>query len=125
MKKEYDFSKGRRGSVVPVPPGKLRITIRIDRDVLEWFKAKVDAAGGGNYQTMMNDALRQVMTGERQPLEASLRRVMREELAAYGKPSRSKPKSPKPRSLVAVSRPRGLRSRRCGGSGSSDSMRNS
>ena len=96
MKKGYDFSKGRRGPVVPVPPGKLRITIRIDHDVLEWFKAKVDAAGGGNYQTMMNDALRQLMMSERQPLESSLRRVVREELAAYGKRGRSKPTSPKP-----------------------------
>ena len=84
MKKEYDFSKGKRGPVIPLPPGKLRITIRLDQDVLEWFKARVDAAGGGNYQTMMNDALRQFMVSERQPLEASLRRVVREELAAYG-----------------------------------------
>jgi hypothetical protein len=58
MKKEYDFSKGKRGPVIPLPSGKLRITIRLDQDVLEWFKARVDAAGGGNYQTMMNDALR-------------------------------------------------------------------
>jgi hypothetical protein len=85
MTKEYDFSKGKRGPVIPLPPGKLRITIRLDQDILEWFKARVDAAGGGNYQTMMNDALRQFMVSERQPLEASLRRVVREELAAYGK----------------------------------------
>lgn len=95
MKKAYDFAKGTRGPVIPVPPGKLRITIRIDQDILEWFKAKVDAAGGGNYQTMMNDALRQLMVSERQPLEASLRRVVREELAAYGKRGRSEQKSPK------------------------------
>jgi hypothetical protein len=85
MKKEYDFSKGKRGPVIPLPSGKLRITIRLDQDILEWFKARVDAAGGGNYQTMMNDALRQFMMSERPPLEASLRRVVREELAAYGK----------------------------------------
>jgi hypothetical protein len=85
MKKEYDFSKGKRGPVIPLPPGKLRITIRLDQDILEWFKGKVDAAGGGNYQTMMNDALRQFMMSERHPLEASLRRVVREELAAHGK----------------------------------------
>jgi uncharacterized protein (DUF4415 family) len=85
MKKEHDFSKGKREPVIPLPAGKLRITIRLDQDVLEWFKARVDHAGGGNYQTMMNDALRQFMASERQPLEASLRRVVREELAAYGK----------------------------------------
>ena len=67
MKKEYDFSKGRRGAVVPLPPGKMRITIRLDKHILEWFKATVDAAGGGNYQTMMNDALREFMTSKRQP----------------------------------------------------------
>jgi uncharacterized protein (DUF4415 family) len=91
MKKEYDFSKGKRGAVVPLPPGKLRITIRLDKDILEWFKATVDAAGGGNYQTMMNDALREFMTSKRQPLEHSLRRVVREELAAY-RTKRRKPR---------------------------------
>ena len=93
MKKVYDFAKGKRAPVIPVAPGKLRITIRIDQDILEWFKAKVDAAGGGNYQTMMNDALRQLMVSEHPPLEASLRRMVREELAEYGKRSRSKQKS--------------------------------
>jgi uncharacterized protein (DUF4415 family) len=85
MKKEYDFSKGKRGTVFPLPAGKTRITIRLDDDIIEWFREKVNAAGGGNYQTMMNDALRQFMASERQPLEASLRRVLREELATYGK----------------------------------------
>ena len=92
MKKEYDFSKGKRGAVIPVPAGKTRITIRIDDDILHWFKAKVDAAGGGNYQTMMNNVLREFMSAERSSLEASLRRVLREELATYGRsnPSRRK-----------------------------------
>jgi uncharacterized protein (DUF4415 family) len=45
MKKEYDFSKGKRGAVVPVPKGKTRITIRIDDDVLDWFRSQVDKAG--------------------------------------------------------------------------------
>ena len=90
MKKEYDFSKGKRGAVLPLPAGKLRITIRLDKDIVEWFKERVDAAGGGSYQTMMNDALRQFMASERQPLEASLRRVVREELAAYGPTRRRK-----------------------------------
>ena len=50
MKKEYNFSKGKRGAVVPVVKGKTRITIRIDDDILNWFRDQVDAAGGGNYQ---------------------------------------------------------------------------
>jgi len=90
MKKEYDFSRGKRGPVSPMPRGKLRITIRLDKDILEWFKDKADAAGGGSYQTMMNDALRQFIAAEQQPLESSLRRVVREELAAYGKGRRKK-----------------------------------
>ena len=80
MKKEYDFSKGKRAAVVPVPPGKTRITIRIDDEVLDWFRAQVNAAGGGNYQTLMNDALREHVAHRKEPLEDVLRRVLREEL---------------------------------------------
>jgi hypothetical protein len=83
MKSEYDFSGGKRGAVDPLPLGKTRITIRIDDDVLEWFREQVDNAGGGNYQTMMNQALREYMQREREPLEVILRRVVKEELAAY------------------------------------------
>lgn len=61
MREEYDFSQGKRGPVIPPQRGKTRITIRIDNDILEWFRQKVHAAGGGNYQTMINDALRQHM----------------------------------------------------------------
>ncbi len=80
MRKQYDFSQGRRGPVLPVVTGKTRITIRIDDDVLDWFRAKVHAAGGGSYQTLMNQALRQVMAQEAEPLESVVRRVVREEL---------------------------------------------
>ena len=85
MRKEYDFSKGKRGAVVKTPPGKTRITIRIDDDVLEWFRAQVHAAGGGSYQTLINQALREHMESRREPLEDTLRRVLREELPSYGK----------------------------------------
>lgn len=59
MKRQYDFSKARRGPVVPLTPGKTRITIRLDNDVIEHFQATVDRAGGGNYETLINDALRE------------------------------------------------------------------
>jgi uncharacterized protein (DUF4415 family) len=90
MTKEYDFSKGKRGAVLKAPTGKTRITIRIDDDVLEWFKAQVHAAGGGNYQTMINHALRDYIESKREPFEATLRRVLREEFPGYGekKPTR-------------------------------------
>jgi uncharacterized protein (DUF4415 family) len=80
MRKEYDFSKGKRGPVVPVPKGKTRITIRIDNDVLAWFRDQVEQAGGGNYQTLMNVALREYIRSTAEPLEETLRRVLQEEL---------------------------------------------
>jgi uncharacterized protein (DUF4415 family) len=83
MRKEYDFSRGKRGPVVPVPPGKTRITIRLDDDVLAWFRGQVHAAGGGNYQTLINQALRQFTEQDGQPLEAVMRRVVREEIQRY------------------------------------------
>ncbi|HYL73837.1 MAG TPA: BrnA antitoxin family protein [Bryobacteraceae bacterium] len=58
MKKEYDFSIGTRRPVLRVPAGKTRITIRIDDEILEWFRDQVEKAGGGNYQSLMNQALR-------------------------------------------------------------------
>ncbi|MDH3196712.1 MAG: BrnA antitoxin family protein [Candidatus Krumholzibacteria bacterium] len=82
MKKEYDFSKGKRGPVIP-SPGKTRITIRIDDDILDWFRDRVRKAGGGSYQTLMNDALRVFTQLQDQNLEKTLRRVLREELAKY------------------------------------------
>ena len=85
MRKEYDFSKGKRGAVIKAPPGKTRITIRIDDDILEWFRAQVHASGGGSYQALMNQALREYMGSKREPLEDTLRRVLREELPGYGK----------------------------------------
>jgi uncharacterized protein (DUF4415 family) len=80
MKREYDFSKGRRGPVLKPPPGKTRVTIRLDNDVLEWFRQQIDDAGGGNYQTLINGALRGFMRQDQEPLEKTLRRVIRDEL---------------------------------------------
>jgi len=80
MKREYDFSQGRRGAVDPMPAGKTRVTMRLDDDILEWFRAQAQAAGGGNYQTLINAALREHIQQRKEPLEATLRRVVREEL---------------------------------------------
>ena len=84
MKKEYDFRNAKRGAIEKLPPGKTRITIRIDNEALEWFRAKVDHRGGGNYQTMINDALREHIKRKGEPLEDTLRRVLREELRKTG-----------------------------------------
>lgn len=84
MRKEYDFKKGKRGPVVKPTTGKTRITIRLDNDVLDWFREQAHAAGGGNYQTLINRALHEMMVMKREPLEETLRRVVREELETYG-----------------------------------------
>jgi hypothetical protein len=78
MKPEYDFSKARRGAIVPAAPGKTRITIRLDTDVIDWFKAQVNNAGGGNYQSLINEALKSHI--QQYGLERTLRKVIREEL---------------------------------------------
>ena len=82
MKSEYNFSKGKRGAVVAAPKGKTRITIRVDDDILEWFHTEVESAGGGSYQTLINNALREHIKSQQEPIEVILRRVVREELTA-------------------------------------------
>lgn len=85
MRKDYDFSKGRRGAVIPAG-GKTRITIMLDDDLLEFFRAQAEAQGRG-YQTIINAALRAAVAeakghkAEDKPLTvATLRKVLREEL---------------------------------------------
>ena len=75
---------------MPAAAGKTRITIRIDDDVLEWFRGQVHAAGGGSYQKLMNMALRRHVesqaeqgTGAHEELAETLRTVLREELSTY------------------------------------------
>ena len=82
MKKLYDFSKGKRGALVPIPPGKTRITIRLDNDIIEWFRSQVEQKGGGSYQTMINAALREHLTQE--SMEARIKRVLGEVMARPG-----------------------------------------
>ena len=78
MKAEYDFSKEKRGALGPATPGKTRITIRLDNELIDWFRSRVNDAGGGNYQTLINDALKAYVT--QQALESTLRKLIREEL---------------------------------------------
>lgn len=80
-RREIDFAGARRGAVVDYVPGKTKISIRLDNVVLEHFRREAEAAGGGNYQTLINDALRAWI--ERASTLASVRRVLREELARY------------------------------------------
>jgi hypothetical protein len=80
MTKSYNFKKGKRGAIVSLPPGKTRITIRLDNEVVEWFRSRVEARGGGNYQTMINAALKEHIQRGGEALEGYLRRIIREEL---------------------------------------------
>ena len=82
MRTEYDFSKGKRGAVIP-QKGKTRISIFIDNAVLDEFRARAEKAGTG-YQTMMNDALRKYLFETDQPVtEETLRQVLRQEMPGY------------------------------------------
>lgn len=82
MKREYDLSKGKRGPLIALPPEKVRITIRLDRDIVDHFRDRVRKAHRGNYQTLINDALRDHIQGPglAQQLGAEVRIVLREEL---------------------------------------------
>lgn len=84
MRDEYDFSKGKRGAVI-ASPGKTRITIMLDDDIIEAFRVRAEGGGAG-YQTLINSALREAVAGtkdKQKPITvATLRRVLREELQA-------------------------------------------
>lgn len=80
MRDEYDMTNAKRGPVITPDPRKTRITIRLDTETLNWFRDQVDQAGGGSYQTMINEALREHIRRKAEPLEEVLRRVIRQEL---------------------------------------------
>ncbi len=88
--RDIDFSRAKRGAVLRPEPGKTKISIRLDNAVIEYFRAAVDRAGGGNYQTLINDALLEHVH-RRSTLDA-VRQVVREELAPYGKVRGSNPR---------------------------------
>ena len=79
-----EFSKGKRGPVIKPDPNKMRITIRLDADIIEHFKKIVHKAGGGNYQSLINNALREHIKAHDSGLEDALRKVIREELKKTG-----------------------------------------
>ncbi len=85
MLREYDFSKGKRGSVIP-HKGKTRITIFIDSDVLDWFKEEAEREGRG-YQTAINQALRNYTKQDRRPIQDIVREAVRKELRVLKKAS--------------------------------------
>jgi uncharacterized protein (DUF4415 family) len=97
--RDIDFSDARRGAVVPQEPGKTKISIRLDNAVIESFRALADQAGGGNYQTLINDALVSFLH-QRSMLEA-VRQVIREEMGSAPAASRRSRGSAKPKAASA------------------------
>jgi len=85
--RDIDFSRAKRGAVVVAEPGKTKISIRLDNTVIEFFRAAVDRAGGGSYQTLINDALLEHVH-RRSTLDA-VRQVVRDELKPYSTRRRS------------------------------------
>jgi uncharacterized protein (DUF4415 family) len=94
--RDIDFSRAKRGAVVKPEPGKTKISIRLDNAVIQFFRAAVDRAAGGNYQTLINDALLEHIH-RRSTLDA-VRQVIREELAPYGNARGSNPRLQRTRS---------------------------
>lgn len=80
-KDEYDLTNDGRGPVIPSRPGTTRVTLRLDEEVLDWFRRRVPAAGGGDYQRLIDNALRDHISRNGQTLEELLRRIVREELS--------------------------------------------
>jgi uncharacterized protein (DUF4415 family) len=82
MKKEYDFSKAKRGAVIS-PVGKTRITIYLDDEVIQQFKIRSEKLGKG-YQTLINEALKAYVNSSEGVLTPELvRKIVREELASH------------------------------------------
>jgi uncharacterized protein (DUF4415 family) len=93
--RDIDFTRAKRGPVIAPEPGKTKISIRIDNAVIEHFRAQVERAGAGNYQTLMNDALLAYIQ-QANVIEA-VRQVVREELAG----PKAKPRTQRARALAA------------------------
>ncbi|HZF08029.1 MAG TPA: BrnA antitoxin family protein [Thermoanaerobaculia bacterium] len=86
--RDIDFSNAKRGPIVKPEPGKTKISIRLDNTVIEYFRDLVDRAGGGNYQTLINDALLEYIH-KRSTVDV-VRQVVREELASFETAARSR-----------------------------------
>jgi uncharacterized protein (DUF4415 family) len=93
--RDIDFSKAKRGPVISSEPGKTKISIRMDNAVIEYFRAQVERAGAGNYQTLINDALLAFIQ-QRSVIDA-VRQVVREELST----PRAKARQVRSRSITA------------------------
>ncbi len=97
--RDIDFSKAKRGAILPAEPGKTKISIRLDNTVLDYFRTQVDEGGGGNYQTLINEAL--VAYIHQQSVLDAVRQVIREELAPVNRQASLTPRSSRSRPAPA------------------------
>ena len=81
--RDIDFSRAKRGPVIPLEPGKTKISIRLDNRVLDHFRSIVEKAGGGNFQTLINDAL--IAYIQQESMIESVRLAVRQELQSVAK----------------------------------------
>jgi uncharacterized protein (DUF4415 family) len=95
--REIDFASAKRGPVIRPEPGKTKISIRLDNAIIDFFRSQVERAGGGNYQTLINDALMAYIQ-QRSMIDA-VRQVVREELATPQRKPRAKGRSTRERTL--------------------------
>ena len=84
-REEYSFEKAKQGPVIKSSPEKTRITIRVDTNILNWFRDQAHSRGGKNYQTVVNEALREYANLKDSDLEKTIRKVIREELKILSK----------------------------------------
>lgn len=87
MKDEYDFSQGKRGAIQPIEPHQTRLMMVLDNDILDWFRTQVEESGGGDYQQLINQILREYIEQQSESFENIMRRVIREELLALRPPT--------------------------------------
>lgn len=80
MRRKYDFSRAKRGPILPLPPGKTRVLIQLDDTILDWLREQVDRAGGGEYSDIINRAMDVYIKSTRGELTRIIRQVIREEL---------------------------------------------
>ena len=78
--RDIGVTGARRGAIIPAEAGKTKLSIRIDNTVIAYFRAQVEQAGSGNYQTLINDA--RVARIQQRAVVDGVHQVAREEMAA-------------------------------------------
>jgi uncharacterized protein (DUF4415 family) len=70
MQENYDFSQGKRGAVIPTPSHQVKVNLTLDKEIIEWFQAKVNELEGGDYHQLINHALQDYIKKEEKALQS-------------------------------------------------------